>query len=402
MKRLLIILLILIASVWVGLIAIRHAGFLLIVYQPWMIQMPLWFALICFLVFFGLFYFLIDSFDRLGFLWFRMKSWLHLRREHQSYSKTQRGLAALIEGKYKKAERLLLAGMNQSIDPLINYLSAARAAQQQGAFERRDKYIKKAYEIAPRASLAIGLTQAELEVEQGQLEQATATLLHLEEKAPRHPRVLQLLEKVYVRQADWKHLQAILPSMRKAKVISPEEYELFEKNIYCELFHEASDKRLSDVRLIWNDVPRNLKKNPDVVCAYVTQLLQHAPVTGTETSKEIETLVRKTLGQSWHPQLANIYGKLNFADLNRQLVIVGAWVKLYGEQPELLFILGKLCARLQLWGKAKDYYARCLAHGANPDASLAYGKLLESLGEVDEARQKYKEGLMMETSVLSS
>jgi HemY protein len=395
MLRLIIILLFLIASVWLGVLAIHHPGFLLIVYQPWMVQMPLWFALISFLVFFGLFYIVVDSIDRIGFMWFRLKNWLNIRREHQAYSKTQQGLAALIEGRYKKSERLLIAGVNQSIDPLINYLSAARAAHEQGAFDRRDEYIQKAYAIAPKANLAIGLTQAELEINQDQLEQATATLTHLRSISPSHPRVLQLLEKVYVRLADWKNLQSILPGLRKTKVLTAEEAEIFEKNLYCEIFRAASDKRLSDVRLIWSEVPRHLKKQPDIVYAYVTQLFKHAPVTGSETTKEIDELIRKTLKTTWHPELAQIYGKLNITDLNRQLVIAGAWLNMYGQRPELLLMLGNYCARLQLWGKAKDYYARCLAQGPNDEASLAYGRLLESLGEPEEAMQKYKEGLVL-------
>jgi HemY protein len=396
MRRLIIILLLLIASVWGGVLAMRHPGFLLIVYQPWMVQMPLWFALISVLVFLGLFYFIIDSIDRVGFLWFRLKNWLHIRREHKAYSKTQAGLATLIEGRYKKAERLLLAGTKQSIDPLINYLSAARAAHKQGAYDRRDSYIQKAYEIAPKASLAIGLTQAELEAEQGQFEQAIATLTHLRQVSPRHPQVIKLLEKIYVRLGDWNSLKSLLPAMRKARVLNHHEYALFEKNIYCEIFHAASGKRLSDVRQIWNEVPRHLKKQPDIVLAYVTQLLQYVPVTGPETSKEIEELIRKILKHTFHPALANIYGRLHFTDLNRQLVIAGAWVNMYGQKPELLFILGSVCMRLQLWGKAKDYFSRCLAQGPNPRASLAYGRLLESLGEKDEAMQKYREGLSCE------
>lgn len=393
MKRLIIFLIILIASVCLGLLTIRHPGYMLIVYQPWMIQMPLWFALVSFLVFIGLFYFVIDSADRIGFLWFRMKNWLHIRREHQSYSKTQQGLAALIEGRNKKAERLLLAGVNQSFDPLINYLSAARAAQAQSAFDRRDRYIQKAYEIAPKANLAIGLTQAELELDQHQLEQAMATLTHLYQQSPRHPRVLQLLEKIYVKLGDWKNLQSLLPNMRKAKILTPEEYELFEKNIYCEMFRAATDRRLSDVRLIWDSVPRAYRKNPDVVYAYVAQLLRHASVTGVETTREIEALIRKTLRNGYHPGLVELYSKLDFTDLNHQLVVAGAWLKVYGQQPELLCLLGKICAKLQLWGKSKDYFTRCLALGSNVEASLAYGKLLESLAETDEALQIYKQGL---------
>jgi HemY protein len=395
MRRLIIILLFLIVSVWLGVEVVRHPGYMLLVYQPWMVQMPLWFAALSLLIIFGLFYILIDCIDRLSFLWFRIKNWLHIRREHKSYSKTQQGLASLIEGRWKKAEKLLIAGVSQSFEPLINYLAAARTAHEQSAFERRDQYIKNAYEAAPDAKLAIGLTQAELEVKQDKLEQATATLNHLRQQSPRHPRVLKLLEKIYVRLADWEHLKELLPSMRKAKMLTAKEYELFEKNIYCEILRNASGQRLSDVRVIWNQMPRYLRSNPDVVCEYVKQLALHAPVTGIETTKEMEDLTRKVLKTTWQPELVTIYGGIPFAqtNLNRQLVIEGAWLKLHGPHPEILLALGKLCVRVQLWGKAKDYFERCLAQGPNPEASLEYGKLLEQLGETEAAMEKYKEGL---------
>jgi len=399
MRRLIIFLLFLVASVWFGVEIARHPGYLLLVYQPWLVQMPIWFALLSLFVFFGLFYLFIDSIDRLEFLWFRLKSWLNIRREHKSYSKTQRGLSALIEGRWKKAENLLLAGVNQSFEPLINYLSAAQAAAEQGAYSRRDGYIQKAYQIVPNASIAIGLIQAELEVKQGQFEQAAATLNHLRQHSPRHPRILKLLEKIYIRLADWKSLHALLPSMRKAKIISTEEYELLEKNIYCEMFRMASNKRLSDLRVIWSQVPRYLRTNPDVVHAYVAQLSRHASVTGRETTKEMEELIRKILKHTWNPDLATIYGTLSFNNLNRQLVIVGAWLKIYGERPELLLILGKLCVLSQLWGKAKDYFERCLVQGPNGEASLEYGKLLEQLDEPGRALQKYREGLAHQNEI---
>ena len=45
MRRLIILLLFLVLSVWFGLTFLRHPGYMLVVYQPWMVQMPLWFAL---------------------------------------------------------------------------------------------------------------------------------------------------------------------------------------------------------------------------------------------------------------------------------------------------------------------------------------------------------------------
>lgn len=383
MLRLIIFLLFLVGSVWLGVAFLKHPGFLFISFQPWMMQMPLWFAVLSFVIFLGLFYLVIGSIDRVHFLWYRMKNWLRFRREHKSYSKTQHGLSYLIEGRWKKAENLLLAGVSQTLEPVINYLGAAKAAHEQGAFTRRDGYIKKAYEVAPDEDIAIGLTQAELEFKQDQLEHAAATLNHLRQSSPRHPQVLKLLEKVYVRLGDWKNLQALLPSLRKAKILNAEQTEQFEKNLYCEILRNSSTKNSEDIHKIWNDMPRYIRKNPDVVCEYVKQLSRFSD------TKEIEELIRKTLKNDWQPELVNIYGTLPFTNLNRQLVIVGAWLKTYGPRPELLLLQGKLCARLQLWGKAKDYFEKCLAQGPNAEAALEYGKLLEHLGETDQALQKY-------------
>ena len=395
MLRLIVFLLILVGSVWLGISVVNHPGFVFLVYQPWMVQMPIWFALISLIIIFFLFYLLATSVDRVQFLMFRIKNWLRFRREHRSYSKTQHGLALLIEGRFKKAERLLMSGVSQSVEPLMNYLGAARAAQELGAYERRDQYIKQAYQVAPSAEFAIGITQAELEMEQEQFEQAAATLNRLRNASPRHPRVLRLLEKVYVHLGDWQQLQKILPSLRKSKVLNAQQTDLFEKNLYCELVRVAGAKSLDAVRQVWNDMPRSARKNPDVVYAYISQLLRFKSIFNLD--KEMEELIRNTLKSHWQPQLVNIYGTLNYPNVNRQLVVVGAWLKTYGQKPELLLALGRLCVRAQLWGKAKDYFERCLARGPNPAAYLEYGKLLEHLGETEDALQKYKDGLLQAT-----
>lgn len=394
MGRLVIFLVFLIASVWTGIRVIHHPGYLLFAYYPWLVQMPIWFGLLSLFILFGLFYLLINSIDHIHFLLFRLQSWLRFRRERRSHSKTQQGLAAIIEGRWKKAEKLLLAGMNQTGEPLINYLGAAKAAHELQAYDRRDQYIQQAYHVAPDATLAIGVTQAELEFSQGHYMQAAATLNHLREEAPRHPRILKLLEKIYIHSADWESLQALLPSLRKAKVLSVDQYELFEKNIYCELLNAAGHRSLANVQQLWRSIPKQQQQHPDVVCSYIKQLIQtQGGNLAAAEAKETEELIRKTLKHHYHGELVKIYSTLAFNNLNRQLVIAGAWLKTYGQQPELLLFLGKLCTQIQLWGKAKDYFEKCLAMGNYPEAALQYGLLLESLGETEQAVAIYKEGL---------
>jgi len=393
MRRLIIFVLFLMASVWFGLKVMQHPGYLLMVYQPYMVQVPLWFAAIALFVFILLFYFVVTSLDSVQFLFLRFKHWLQFRREHRAYNKTRHGLTSLIEGRWQKAEKLLMSGTHQSVEPLMNYLGAARAAHEQKAYGRRDAYLQKAYKVAPEAQVAIGMTQAELELSQEYYEKASATLNQLLKKSPRHPGVLRLLEKVYVRSANWQALQAILPSMRKARILTSEQFEQFEKNVACEVLRSDS-KTIEATEKIYEALPRYVRKNPDVICAYVQRLLVLQRPSDNVVSAEIAELIRVALKNGYQPELVKIYGELPFADINKQLVIAGAWLKMYGEKPEILLTMGRLCVRIQLWGKAKDYFERCLLQGRNAEASLAYGKLLEAIGEQQAATIKYRDGLL--------
>lgn len=388
MLRLMLVLIFLIASVWIGVEVMRHPGYLLLVFQPWMVQMPIWFALLSFIIVFVLFYLLVDSIDKIQFFWYRMKNWLRFRREQQSYSKTQSGVAALIEGSYKQAEKLLLSGVSVAVEPLINYLGAAKAAHEQHAYERRDHYIQKAYQAAPNEELAIGLTQSALELKQNQNEHAIATLNHLRQKYPRHPGVLRVLKKVYLQLGDWQNLLLMLPDLRKSKILSADEWQQVERQAYCGILNAMPLKTYDELQKIWQAMPRTMRNDPEVITAYVKQL-SHFP----NTAKEMEELIKKVLKNHWQAELITIYGTLPSNNLNRQLVIVGAWLKMYGSRPELLLLLGKLCERLKLWGKAKDYFERCLMLGPNPEAALVYGKLMEELNERESALQIYRNAL---------
>lgn len=374
------------ASVWLGLLVVHHPGYLLIVAKPFMVQMPLWFAVIALIVLFSVFYFVISSVDRFRFWWFKVKNWLRLRREHQSYSKTQTGLALLIEGRYAKAERLLLKGADQG-EPLMNYLGAARAAQALQAIDRRNQYLQKAKKIAPHAELAIGLTEAELDIEQKQFQAAEKILLRLRELSKRHPAVLKLLEKVYVHLGEWEKLSLLLKDMRRAKVLTQEQADTFEKNIVCERLKAAGVKDKSALQKVWNELYRYQRNNPDIATVYIEQLVTFGD------QAEVEDMIRHVLKYQYVPVLMNLYSQFQFDNINRQLVIANAWLKMYGAQPAILLFLGKSCAAIQLWGKAKDYFQQCLDIEPNAEAALEYGKLLISLGDAEGAMREYQKVL---------
>lgn len=392
MRRFFWILIILILSVWLGLKIAEDPGYALFAYRQWTMEMPLWFAGIAFIVILFLFYAVLRFFDSIDFSLYRWKNWLRWRRKYKSYSKTNRGLIELIEGHWRTAEFYLLEGVAQSDAPLINYLAAAKAAHEQGAFDRRDSYLRKGHDLAPQADIAIGLTQAQLQFEQGQLEQSLATLDHLRHVAPKHAFVLKLLEKVYVRLSDWTALLKLLPYLRKAKIITDEQLHQFEENTYLELLRSAGNKRegLPAILQVWEAVPKKLQKNPALIYAYAKLLLPYP-----DTANEIEELINKVLKRTWHKGLAKLYGLVQASDAKKQLAYAEGWLKQYGNQAVLFLTLGRLAIRCQLWGKARNYFEESLKLEASPDAYVEYGKLLEQLGEIAAAAQNYRDGLVL-------
>lgn len=392
MRRFFWFLIILILSVWLGLKIAEDPGYAVFAYRHWSVEMPLWFAAISFLIILFLFYGVLRFIDGIDFTIYRWRNWLRWRRKYKSYNKTNRGLVELLEGHWRSAEYYLLEGVAQSDAPLINYLAAAKAAQEQSAYDRRDNYLKKAHDFAPQAEVAIGLTQAQLQFEQGQLEQALATLDHLRTAAPKHGFVLKLLEKVYVRLADWNALIKLLPSLRKAKLITEDQLQKFEENTYLEILNNAAHKNVNllGIQQIWQSMPKKLQKNPNLIVSYVKLLLPYP-----EMANELEELINKVLKKTWNKELVRLYGLLVTQDPKKQLAYAEGWQKQYGNQAVLFLTLGRLDMRCQLWGKARNHFEESLKLEACPETYMEYGKLLEQLGEMGSAVESYRAGLIL-------
>ena len=79
-------------------------------------------------------------------------------------------------GSFAHGDGLLAGAASTGDSRLFNYLQAARAAHLQGRNERRDDWLKLAYQEIPEAANAVLLTQAEFQLDQGQHEQAQGQL----------------------------------------------------------------------------------------------------------------------------------------------------------------------------------------------------------------------------------
>lgn len=147
MIRLLILIFILVAGLMFGLSMEAEHGLVLIVYQGKSYEMALWFCGLLLLITFFILHYTVRFLS--GF--FSLKQWLKEASTHhrlkKSQKKTQQGFIDCANGQWEKAEKNLLAGVQWSESPFVNYLALARAAQEQNALERSDHYLALAKKL---------------------------------------------------------------------------------------------------------------------------------------------------------------------------------------------------------------------------------------------------------------
>jgi HemY protein len=392
MRQLIWILIILTISVWVGMYIAQDPGLAFFSFHHWSVEMPLWFAVLSFVILVMLLYSIIHFFSQMDVSFYRWKNWLKWRRKSKSHSKTTRGFIEALENHWKNAEYYLKEGLAQSDAPFLNYVALAKVAHEQKAFDRRDVYLRKAHIAAPHADVAIGLVQVQFQLNQGQIEQALATLTHLRHVAPKHSLVLKLLERVYIHLGDWNHLLELLPELYKAKNITRDELNQLQIKAYVQLIDSSANRAEGAVLIqeIWKKIPKKLQIDPSLVYAYASYFMNDP-----EQSQKLEEWIYKILKRSWDKNLARLYGLLVINDSKKQLSHAENLLKKDDKQAVLFLSLGRIAVRCQLWGKAKTYFEESIQLDASQETYAEYGKLLESLGDLTGALSSYHQALLI-------
>ena len=301
--------------------------------------------------------------------------------------KLTRGMIEVAEGNFARGEKLLARAASTSDAPLFNYLQAARAAHLQGKDERRDEWLKLAYEQTPEAANAVLLTQAELQLDREQYEQALATLRRIEENSKDHSHALALLGRLYFRLKDWAQLAEILPRLQKQGRVKQETLDKWITRVHTENFENAADGET--VIAEWKSVTKRLRAETALLDAYYMSLMR----VGLHDKAEKD--LAAALKTEWRAPLVHLFGLVEGPDPSKQLKRAEGWLTQHDEDVDLLLAAARLCLRIELWGKARSYLETVIALRPTPEAYQEYGRLLTQLGETDAAADAYRQGLGM-------
>ena len=368
----------------------KDPGFVLVKYGDFSVETSLAFGILAVAIATLLIHFIFRVLMSIWNLPGAVKRQSKSRRYDKSRRLLNQGLIDLAEGRFDQAESNLVKLVEYSESPLVHYLAAARAAQLQGKHDERDSYLKAAHEARPEAEMAIGVTQAELQLAHQQLEQSLATLTHLRGIAPRHNHVLRLLARVYFELEDWQSLVELLPDIRKKKLLKESILKNMEGKSYRGFLAAAKGNQQA-LEKAWAKIPKASQTDADLILYYI-KLSNRA----SSNSSNVEQLIIKSLDQKWDNRLVEAYGLFKAIDPNEQLRRTEKWLGDYAKNENLLLALGRICIRARLWGKAQSYLEASIGVNAMAASCLVLAKLLgDQLQENDKASQYYKKGLQL-------
>lgn len=379
----------------IGVIIHQDPGYAFFSYGNWTIEMPLWIMVFLFVLTVTISLFvlwILNAFfsgtRTVKYLWKR-------RQEHNARIQTYRGLLELAEGHWQKAERYLTQSAPYSETPLLNYLSAAQAAEEGGSIERRDRYLQLALDASAGSDVAVRLTQAQLQLKHGELDASVRNLQRLHQEAPKHPKVLRLLCTLYEAMNQWQALFALLPAIKKSQALPKELIERLELKAYPALLPLTAEKGTRALMRFWQECPIIIQSTPSFVLTYAKILIkQGAP-------DEAESVIRGYLKKSWDSELAHLYGLVQGKAPKKQLSFAETLLPEHLSDPWLRLTLGRLYIRNQLWGKAREHLEQGLTIKALPETYAELGALMEQLGLPEKRDEYYKKGLLLATQTVN-
>jgi HemY protein len=308
-------------------------------------------------------------------------------REQRSLAQLEKGLLALTEGDWSTAERALEKSASSHGRTTARYLAAAEAADGQDAGDRAEWYLEQADTRNRKQKFLVDLTRARILTQNGHYTEAKDVLEVLLKRRRRHPQVLEMLARCYRELEEWEALLKLLPGMQKAAVIDAQEA--------AELRHIAAIGELQRCRdkdglqTSWRALPKAMKKAPEVIRAFADQVVLYG---APELAEEV---IRVSLKREWNPLLLIPYGEPGADDTSKRLRQCDKWLQAHPEDALLHLTLGRLCARDELWGKARHHMIRSLEIEPTVAGYDSLGQLLERKGELEIAMACFRNALRM-------
>lgn len=317
------------------------------------------------------------------------RSWFSGRKVRNARKNTAIGLKRLHEGEWLQAEKLISKSAKFSDSPLVNYLSAAKAAQGAGNIKKRDEFLKLANEQQGNNELVVGLTRAKLDIKAEQFETALANLKALKKGYEQNILILQMLKDVALKLKDWETIINLLPALRKQKLITDENYKSLEVQAICGKMQAiALAKEDSKLLLYWNALTRKNRQNNDIISTFVEQMIHLG------ADADAYMILRDATKRNPNEQLIALLPKLALDDYEPVVKHLKNLLKGDAQNVEIHRALALIFIKQSEWKEAQNHLEKVVGITHNTDDYAKLAVVLEQLKDTKGAECIAREALL--------
>src|SRR6266513_739163 len=351
------------AAVALVILGRAGAGYVMLVYPPYRVELSMLFFVTASLASFLLLYAALRLLGHTVSLPTYVRAYRARRRRERAHAALAAALQAYYEGRYARVEKEAAVAFEAGPAPGLAALLAARAAHQMRDFERRDRWLERAEEEGE------GLHAA----------------------GPKHIATTRMLLRAERGAGAWDEVLRLATQLAKRDAIAPALAEECKVQANVELLRRSASYPGAFERR-WRGIPAPDQLQPRVAAAAA----RHAATLGkTELARDI---IEKALAAEWTPQLVALYGDLpphlepaeRAAEARARIERGERWLLEHERDAQLLAVLGRLCTHAELWGKARSFLEASLSFEEGRGARLDLARLAERLGQAAEAERHYR------------
>ncbi len=386
MKALFWGLLLALAASALALLGATVGGNVVFLVPPYRVDLSLFFFLLLAAAAAVALYWLAWALIRIGDFPTRVALYRKRRAEIGSQRALRDALRTLLEGRFARAERAARAAQVAPENAGLAALLGARAAHRLQQPLRRDAWLDQA-DADPALATATLVSGAEMWSESRDYERALAAVEHLQAAGGRHIHAMRIALNLNVQAKRWDEVLKTVRLLENRTALHPvlaAKYKL--RAIGERLIARRHDA--AALETAWQKIPGADRRMPEL--ALQGARLLNLVGRGRAAAAALEA----ALESQWDSRLVDEYARAQALPVRERIERAEKWLQAHPNDPALLRCLGLLCARDQLWGKARSYLQDSLRGDPHPATLLAMARLAETLGDESGAASDYREAAL--------
>ncbi|CAD6508426.1 hypothetical protein LMG27952_00182 [Paraburkholderia hiiakae] len=367
-------------------------GQVLLVYPPYRVDVSLNLFVVGIVVAFLLLYAILRFARNIVTMPRRVAAYRARMRAEKANSALRDAVGNLYAGRFSRAEKAardsLADGRNTSAAGLI----AATAAHRLHEYARRDEWLTQVDD--PDLQEARLMATADMRADGRDADGALAALTEMRTQGGRRIHAQQIALRAQQQLKNWSEVLKLVKTLEKREALHPAVAvrlrQLAAENLLRDRRHNA-DALLE----LWQSLSNVERHSPRLADCAAELLI------ALERQADARKIVEEALAQNWDARLLRRYPDTAGNDALPLIQKAEAWRKERPEDGDLLFALGRLCLKQQLWGKAQSFLEAALKSAdATQNEPLkirshrALARLHEQLGDGEKAASHYRESAL--------